>query len=316
MLVLNATQTSASISMADLIDSLQNAFGGGIQTTPRRIERLPGGKGDRLFLSMRAFDETGRTIVKLVTYFPDNIDRDLPIIQALVTVFSQNGQPIAQLDGTTITKLRTGAASALASKYLSRRDSSHLVLIGAGAQAPAMALAHCTVRSIRKITVCGRNPERIVSCLAGIRSVVHESVQIVSLPLSKAVIQSADIISCATTSADPVLLGRWLRPGTFIDLVGSFLPDKREADNDVISRSRIFVDTFGGALSEAGDIIIPMNAGILSRADIEGEISDLVSGRAVGRRSNDEITLFKSVGTAVEDFAAATLIVEKLGLAV
>lgn len=124
-------------------------------------------------------------------------------------------------------------------------------------------------------------------------------------------VATADIVSCATNSATPVLVGKWLNPGAFVDLVGSFSPSKREADDDVILRSRIFVDTFEGALSEAGDIIDPLARGIIDRQRLEGELADLVSGRVTGRSSPDEITLFKSVGTALEDLAAAQMIVTR-----
>jgi ornithine cyclodeaminase len=123
------------------------------------------------------------------------------------------------------------------------------------------------------------------------------------------VVPVADIVCCATTSAQPVLAGKWLRPGTFIDLVGGFTPAKREADDEAVLRSRLFVDTYEGALAEAGDLIQPLERGLIARDRIEGELSDLVSGRALGRRGADEIILFKSVGTAIEDLAAAKLIV-------
>src|SRR5581483_927914 len=123
------------------------------------------------------------------------------------------------------------------------------------------------------------------------------------------VVPVADIVCCATTSAQPVLAGKWLRPGTFVDLVGGFTPAKREADDEAVSRSRLFVDTYEGALAEAGDLIQPLERGLIGRDRIEGELSDLVSGRALGRRGADEIILFKSVGTAIEDLAAAKLIV-------
>jgi alanine dehydrogenase len=270
---------------------------------------IPGGRGDRLLLYMPAFDREGGGAVKLATVFPDNSDRGLPTIQAALVLFSSTGTPVALLDGAMVTRLRTSAASALASTYLSRTDSEHLVVIGTGALAPYMALAHCNVRPIRRVAVAGRREDRIRETVTEIRTLVGSEIEVEAADSLEKVVRAADIVSCATSSAQPVLAGKWLRSGAFLDLVGSFSPTRREADDEAVVRSRIFVDTFEGALTEAGDLLQPLEHGLIGRERIEGELSDLVSGRAVGRRKADEIILFKSVGTAIEDLAAAKLIV-------
>lgn len=269
--------------------------------------------GERLLLAMPAFDRDGAGVVKLATVFPDNQSQGMPTIQAAIIVFSERGTPIALLDGTIVTQLRTGAASALASRYLSRADSAHLVIIGTGALAPMMAAAHCTVRGITRVSVCGRSTERASLTAAAISALVGPNVEVVVSSSLEQTVASADIVSCSTSSPTPVLAGKWLKPGTFVDLVGSFSPKKREADDDVVLRSRIFVDTFEGALTEAGDLLDPLARGIIDRERIEGELADLVCGRAQGRNSDDEIILFKSVGTALEDLAAAQMIVAAFG---
>ena len=309
MLILNAEDIRALAPLPRLIECLREAFRSGCVAPVRQVVNVPGGVGNRRFLSMPAFSLNGAAAVKLVTYFPDNPSNGLPTIQAAIVVFSETGTPMALLDGTIVTQLRTGAASALASTFLSRADSAHLIIIGTGALAPYMAAAHCAVRPITRIGVWGRRPERATATTLAIRSLVNSDIEVhVPDSIEKAV-ATADIVSCATSSATAVLAGKWLRPGTFVDLVGGFSPSKREADDDVVLRSRIFVDTFDGALAEAGDILDPLGRGVIDHERIEGELADLVCGQVTGRVSRDEIILFKSVGTAIEDLAAAQMIV-------
>ena len=313
MRVFGASEIRALAPMPRLVESLREAFRDPPNPPGRQMTPIPGGKGDRLLLSMPAFDGEGDGVIKLVTIFPDNGEKDLPTIQAALVVFSKTGTPVALLDGAILTRLRTGAASALASTYLSRPDSAHLVVIGTGALAPYMALGHCAVRPIGRVTVAGRQEERTQETVTEIRSLIGAEIEVEVATSLEKVIPVADIVCCATSSTQPVLAGKWLRPGTFVDLVGGFSPAKREADDEAVLRSRLFVDTFEGALAEAGDLLQPLEQGLITRDRIEGELSDLVSGRATGRRGADEITLFKSVGTAIEDLAAARLIVEAAG---
>src|SRR6185503_4935706 len=158
-----------------------------------------------------AFDAEGGGVVKLVTVFPDNAQRATATIQAAIVVFSNTGAPVALVDGTAVTQLRTGAASALASKYLSRPDSSHLVVIGTGALAPSMAEAHCAVRSITRISVCGRRPQRVASAVTAIKARVPRGTDVVVAVSVEEAVATADIVSCSTSSATPVLAGRWLK---------------------------------------------------------------------------------------------------------
>jgi alanine dehydrogenase len=313
MRIFGAAEILAHAPMASLIECLRGAFRKTPGAPGRQLTPIPGGKGDRLLLYMPAFDSEGGGAIKLATVFPDNGDKGLPTIQAALVVFSARGTPVAVLDGAIVTRLRTSAASALASTYLSRTDSQHLVVVGTGALAPYMALGHCTVRPIRRITVAGRTEARARETVAEVCSLIGDEVEVEATTCLDEAVPTADIISCATSSTQPVLAGKWLRPGAFIDLVGSFSPDRREADDDAVVRSRLFVDTFEGALAEAGDLLQPLERGLIGRERIEGELSDLVSGRAPGRRGADEIILFKSVGTAIEDLAAAKLIVAAAG---
>ena len=308
MQVIDAEGVRARAPLPELIESLERAFRVAPTVPPRVIHAMPGASGGGQFLVMPAFAADGSSAVKLVTYLPDNAGRELPTVQATLIVFSAEGTAIAALDGTIVTRLRTAAASALASKYLSRADSSRLTVVGTGALAPWMAAAHAIVRPIEVIEIWGRRPERALAAAEIVRKSVAAHVAVRVATSLEASVRSADIVTCATTSAAPVLAGAWLKPGAFVDLVGSFTPEARESDDDAVRRSRIFVDTFEGALAEAGDLIDPLARGVIGRERVEGELADLVSGRIRGRHSAEEITLFKSVGTAIEDLAAARLI--------
>lgn len=309
MLVLTAEQIRALASFPDLIDCLEQAFRKQHFAPPRQVIKVPGSNDDRLFLIMPAFEANGSGAVKLSAVYPDNQSKGLPTIQALIVVLSESGTPAAILDGSIITRMRTAAASALASKYLSRRDSSTLAIIGTGALAPMMAAAHCAVRPIEKIHVWGRRSERTAATIAEMQTLIPARTQVTTSSSVEEAVAGADVVSCSTSSTLPLVAGKWLRPGTFVDAVGSFSPGKREVDDDVVLRARIFVDTFEGALSEAGDILHPMRRGVIERTRIEGELADLVSGRVRARETSEEITFFKSVGTAIEDLAASRLVI-------
>jgi len=313
MLMLDGAAIGRLVSIRQVVDCLEEAFRSDCLVPLRQVVAVPGAEPTRAFVSMPAFDPSGAGVVKIATVFPRNPEKGKPTVQAIIIAFSDLGTPTAILDGNVVTYLRTGAASALASRYLSRLDSAHLVIIGTGELAPTMAAAHCAVRAIRRVSVWGRRRERATATAATIRGRVDPAVRVVVAEALDEAVRTADIVSCATSSAEPVLLGRWVRPGTFLDLVGSFSPATREADDDAVSRARLFVDTFEGALAEAGDVIQPLRSGLIDRSRIEGELADLVQNRVAGRTSPEEITLFKSVGTAIEDLAATRLIVAACG---
>jgi alanine dehydrogenase len=277
--------------------------------TERRTTTMPGGDPGRLFLSMLAMTPDGGAVTKVLTIFPDNRARQRPTVQGSIVVFAPSGAPVAVLDGTVLTRLRTGAASALASRYLSRRDSSQLVIVGTGSLAPAMAVAHCAVRPIKRVIVWGRRLDRAAVTASTIRSQLAPEIELLVPRSLEEAVRSADIVCCCTSSTEPIVRGAWLKPGTHVDLVGAFKPSMRESDDAVVLRSRIFVDTFKGALHEGGDVVDPLNRGLISHDRIQGELADLASARVVGRTCNAEITLFKSVGTAIEDLAAAHCVV-------
>jgi alanine dehydrogenase len=179
------------------------------------------------------------------------------------------------------------------------------VMVGAGALAPHLVRAHRAVRPIKRVTLWNRTHGHAVSLAFGL---AVAGVEVTIADDLAAAVAGADIVSCATLATEPILRGKWLKDGAHVDLVGGFTPKMREADNDAVKRARIYVDTRAGALKEAGDMVIPLRRGVIARKDIRGDLFELVSGKAKGRTSDRQITLFKSVGSAIEDLAAAVLV--------
>lgn len=298
-----AADVNAALDYPALVDALRGAFVAGA-SAPVRTSHEVTSEGDRLLL-MPAWDGAGLG-VKIVTVFPRNRARGIASVAALyVLMDGATGHPLALIDGEALTLRRTGAASALASTYLSRRDARRLLVVGAGALAPTMAAAHCAVRAIERVDVWGRSPERAAATAARL---VAEGLPARATADLDAALGAADIVTCATTATEPVLRGALLRLGTHVDLVGAFTPRMREADDAAVRRSRVFVDTFDGALKEAGDLVQPIAAGAIDRDHVLAELADLCAGRHPGRERDGEITLFKSVGTALEDLCAARLV--------
>jgi ornithine cyclodeaminase len=245
---------------------------------------------------------------KIVSVFPGNGARHLPAVYgSYVLADGATGQPLAIMDGTALTVWRTAAASALAAGYLARRDAGRLLMVGAGALAPHLIRAHCTARPIRHVSIWNRSPARAEALADGLKGALPGVTLTVALDLEAAA-RKADIVSCATIASQPVIAGAWLQPGAHLDLVGGFTPAMREADDEAVQRASLFVDTFTGGLKEAGDIVDPIRRGVISEEDVKADLAGLCRGHHPGRQNGDEITLFKSVGTALEDLAAAELV--------
>lgn len=304
----SAAEVHAALEWRALVESLRGAFREGVSAPVRHAHVVNEADHSRLLL-MPAWREGGEIGVKLVSVFPRNPERGLATVSALyVLMDGATGHPVALLDGEALTLRRTGAASALASGYLSRPESNTLLVIGTGRLAPWMAAAHCAVRSFERVLVWGRSGER-AEALATLLARDGLPAQAAG-DLAHAA-GSADVITCATTAREPVLRGEWVRPGTHVDLVGAYAPGMRESDDALVSRAEIFVDTFAGALKEASDLVEPIDRGVIKREALRAELADLVAGRHPGRTANDDITVFKSVGAALEDLCAARLVVER-----
>jgi ornithine cyclodeaminase/alanine dehydrogenase-like protein (mu-crystallin family) len=308
MRFIDADEIDAALDFPALIDALDDAFRAGWTAPTRHHHAVPLADGpEGTHLLMPAWGD-GLLGVKIVNVFPGNGALGKPAVQGLyVLQDGRTGETLAVLDGSRLTVWRTAAASALAARRLARSDSRRLTLVGAGALAPFLARAHASVRAIDEITVWNHRPEgaqRLASALAaeGFRARAEASLQ--------AAVEGADIVSAATLSTAPLIQGAWLRPGVHVDLVGAFNMKMREADDLALTRAHIFIDT-PAALTEGGDVAQALASGALARSAIIADLASLGRG-APGRGDDSEITLFKSVGAAVEDLAAAALVWRRL----
>jgi ornithine cyclodeaminase len=300
----DAAELAALLEGPGLVEALREAFRAGASAPARHSHQIPvpGGSDATLFL-MPAWQAGGHAGVKVVGVFPENAARDLPSVQGVyVLLDASTGVALAVMDGTSLTRWRTGAASGLAAGFLARPDATALTMVGTGALAPHLVEAHALVRPIREVRVWGRDPAK-ARALAERLDAPERRVR--AEPDLEAAVRGADIVSCATLARAPLVRGAWLKPGAHLDLVGGFTPEMREADDEAVRRARVFVDTREGALAEAGDLVQPMRSGILREADVAGDLAELARGLVPGRGSPEEITLFKSVGSAIEDLAAA-----------
>jgi ornithine cyclodeaminase len=235
--------------------------------------------------------------VKVVTFFPENGSLGLPTVNAGVLLFDgANGTLLGACDGNELTARRTAAASAVAAK--------RLLVIGTGALAPMTALAHASVRDYELIDVWGRDVAKAEAVVDELRNAGLDARVSTDLDTS---VPEADVISAVTAATSPLIQGALLGEGTHVDLIGSFTPSMRESDDDVIKRASVWVDSRSDGLL-AGDLAQPIADGLLAESDIKGDLVDLITGTGVGRRNNEEITVFKSAGLALEDVAAARLV--------
>jgi len=310
MRILSAADVEGALDWDGLVERLRRAFRRGAEVPVRHHHEIanPGGSEGTLLL-MPAWQVGQRIGVKVATIFPDNETRSLPSVMASYLLLdAKTGAPIALIDGPTLTVKRTAAASALASTYLSRPDCERLLMVGTGSLAPYLVMAHAAVRPICNVLIWGRSPDKALRLA---KRLDRPDFRVAATDDLEVAVRGAHVISCATLSKDPLIRGEWLQPGQHLDLVGAFRPDMRESDDAAIRRARVFVDTRDGALAEAGDIVQPIESGELDPADVAGDLFDLTRGERAGRRFYDQITLFKSVGTALEDLAAAELASER-----
>lgn len=312
MRILGRADLERLLRPLDVIDALAAAFrdyAAGAVTVPLRTALSVGDAG--LLLLMPAAiaptgDGGGGLGTKLVTFYPGNRERGQPTHLAVyVLMDALTGRPLALLDATYLTGLRTGATSALAARYLARPDSRRLVCFGASVQAHHQLECLSAVLRLERVTVIGRDPGRAAAFARRLR---HE----LSLPVevgreAAAAVSEADVITCATTATTPLFPGETLRPGTHVDAVGAFQPQHRELDAVTLRRARVIVESYAGVLPTAGELVLAFNEGALGRDHIAAELAEVVSGRRPGRTAPQEITVFKSVGFALEDLAAARL---------
>jgi alanine dehydrogenase len=304
--ILNAGDVRAALSMADCIAAVRSGFSqlaAGQAVVPVRTQ-WPGAGGTAL--AMPAYLPLDRALgAKIVAVFPGNPARGLATVNALVALLeADTGRPLALLDGTYLTALRTGAASGVATDLLGSGDAGTVALFGAGVQARTQLLAVCTVRAIRTAWIYDSNPgqaELLCNELRG-EGPIPRDLRVATSPAEA--LREARIVAAATTSTAPVFADADLMPGVHINAVGAFTPEMQEVPAETVARARVFVDQREAAMAEAGDLIIPAKLGLLEPSGLV-EIGAVINNQAAGRESADQITLFKSVGNAVQDIAAA-----------
>jgi ornithine cyclodeaminase/alanine dehydrogenase-like protein (mu-crystallin family) len=317
--ILSSKQIRSAIEMKDIIEAMELAFvelsTGNPEMPIRAHISIKEPEGTALFMPsyMKPSEMIG---IKTVTLFEDNKKNDLPYIQGMVNLFDgNNGTPKAVLDGMTITALRTGAASGLATKLLSRKDSTICTIFGGGVQGRTQLEAVCAVRDIKKAVIFDALP---IAAEKFAKEMGEQlGIEIVVAKTSKEAVKDADIICCASIAETPVFDDQDLPAGVHINAVGSYKPHVQEVPEEMVLRSRLYVDHRESALEETGDLIIPIEKGLLTEEHIVAEIGEVAAGKAPGRMSDSEITFFKTVGVAVQDLAAATVIfqrAEELGI--
>jgi ornithine cyclodeaminase len=299
--VLSAAEVHAALDWVPLSDALEAAFARGAHVPVRHAHSL-GAQGSLLL--MPAWNQR-LLVTKIVTVIPDAAHT----VQAtLLACDRRSGRPLAVLDGEAVTLRRTAATSALAARHMARPDASRLLVVGAGRLSSWMARAHAALRpGLRQVDVWARRPESAHAVARGLRDEGLPA-RAVEGDLEGAV-RAAHIVCCATTSRVPLVREAWLAPGTHLDLVGGFRPDMREVDDETVARAHVVVDTLEAALSEAGDLVQPLARGVIGAGHVAADLGMLVRGRVVGRPDAAALTVFKSVGTALADLAAAELVI-------
>lgn len=298
-------------SFKELIEVLKNKFAhNNILVPVRHHHDFPNPKvnQDSTLLLMPAWNPSENAGVKIITVSPDNGQFDLPSIQGTyIYLDATKGSVKAIIEAKSLTVKRTASASALASSYLSKKDANSLLMIGTGALSTNLIKAHASVRNLKEVYVWGRSFEKAKAIC---KQLENENFTTTPVKNIEDKISEVDIISAATLSKTPLILGKYLKKGQHVDLVGAYKNDMREADDETISKSNVFVDSYDG-LQENGDIAIPLKNNIIKKSDIKADLFELTAVQKQGRINNDEITVFKSVGHALEDLAAAEYYYDK-----
>jgi ornithine cyclodeaminase len=315
--VLSAEDVATLLPMRDCIQVMRDALAAlarGKALVPlRMVMRMPDASGFLGLMPGHIAADGGRDGalgMKAVSVFPGNARRGIDTHQGAVLLFeADTGRLSALMDGATITAIRTAAVSGVATDLLARTDATELAILGAGVQARTHLEAIAAVRPIRHVRVWSRNPEHAASLVKEVAAGNKASID--AVPTAEAAVRGADVVATVTASPEPILQRAWLKEGVHINAVGSSIPTTREIDTATMAAVRLFVDRRESAVNEAGDILIPMREGAFTADHIQAELGDVIIGKDRGRRSATELTLFKSLGLAVEDVASAAFILKR-----
>ena len=304
MKIITADQVHAALRFPDFIDALQQAFAGHHTMPPRQVMLLDEASGSHDAFAMLPSWNDEVIALKAFTYFPENQAPRQTLYSQILVFDRKGGEPLALVDGVSVTCWRTAGVSALASRFLSRPDSETLLLIGTGKLAPFLIRAHASVRRLKKVLIWGRLPEK-ARALADAMTRELDGLECEGVRDLAAACRLADIVVCATGSSEILVRGEWIRPGTHTDFLGNHHATHRECDTAMVIHSRVFVDTRVNCFKEAGEILIPVSEGVFSTEEVVGELSDLCRESIPARHNDREITLFKSVGCALGDLCGA-----------
>lgn len=312
MKIIDAKQVNQVLDFPALINALDAGFRQDFGMPQRQVFSLsedPANHDGFAVLPAWNQDVVG---VKAFTYFPDNGQQSLPTLFSKILLFSRkNGTPLAMIDGTSVTYWRTAAVSALASRYLARAESTRMLLLGTGNLALPIIKAHLSEHAISHVVVWGRRADKVQSLLQTLRN-MYPHVGFSATSDLGATAAQVDIIVSATGAAEPLLFGKDVAAGCYVDLLGNHSQDRRECDTELICRSSVYVDYRQNVLKEAGELLIPISEGRFAASDVKADLAELCRMGRSSRRDAEEITLFKSVGTALSDLICAKLVLDSI----
>lgn len=307
MKIISPEEVHQALSYPELVDALQETFSGEFTMPPRNVYLLDDNDANHDAFAVLPSWNQGLIGVKAFTYFPDNPGPQYKSLYSKILLFDRaHGEPLALVDGTSVTFWRTAGISGLATRLLSREDSETLLVLGTGNLAPYMVRANASVRPLKRVLIWGRTPanaEKVVQQLQG----ELEGIDISVAADIQGACAEADIVVSATGAHEPLVLGDWIKEGTHTDFIGNHHATKRECDTALILKSKVYADSYANCFKEAGEVLVPISEGVFTKEDVVGELPEMCQGTVPLRESDSEITLFKSIGMGISDLVGAGL---------
>lgn len=306
MKTIGPEEVHAALSYPALVDALQETFSGEFNMPPRNVFLLDEQSGSHDAFAVLPSWNTDLIGVKAFTYFPSNSEPYKSLYSKILLFDRAHGEPLALVDGTTVTFWRTAGISGLATRLLARKDAENLLLLGTGNLAKYIIRANASVRPLKRVSVWGRTPSNAAHIVDEMSSELEGVEVTIATDLEKSCRQ-ADIIVSATASHEPLVMGDWVTEGTHTDFIGNHHADKRECDTSLVLKSKVYADSYANCFKEAGEILVPISEGVFQKDDVVADLSEMCNGSATLRQSDDDITLFKSIGMGISDLVGAGL---------
>ena len=306
MKTIGPEEVHAALSYPALVDALQETFSGEFNMPPRNVFLLDEQSGSHDAFAVLPSWNTDLIGVKAFTYFPGNSEPYKSLYSKILLFDRAHGEPLALVDGTTVTFWRTAGISGLATRLLARKDAENLLLLGTGNLAKYIIRANASVRPLKRVSVWGRTPSNAAQIVDEMSSELEGVEVTVATDLEKSCRQ-ADIIVSATASHEPLVMGDWVTEGTHTDFIGNHHADKRECDTSLVLKSKVYADSYANCFKEAGEILVPISEGVFQKDDVVADLSEMCNGSGPLRQNDDDITLFKSIGMGISDLVGAGL---------